>query len=470
MRRCVFFAFVSVAAVGAASAREHSADFDGPDALKGWTVKGAVSVDKSRGRTGAAIRIDPGGVALWKLREEEGAGEVDLWVHEDTTVPADPKKRRVSPRWGLLATGGRALVVGPIYAPYLNGKATYAASDYRGETWFNVTYLGQCRRKEGWHRWTFTMDAEKGLSIAMDGKDVNARRKRFDWNRTKFTGMVGVAIFGDNEKAGGQTIWVDDVTVTLGGPVKVKPVPPPPPPPVVPEKDPPAERKVQLVEAVRRKLLRHARAMYHGGHLMKNRSATQYWQQDPQNNHRWHRDAGLALCALAASSGKAEEEWILEKTLEELKFVHDWLPADGTSHEGPGYHVFGGNHLTLAMHAADRCLGTKYLQHPFFRGAPLFRIHTLTPGLKGSFCFGDGGGLGGYHNFVDVGPSGGEAVTVRVKAKGVSDTWTQQAPPDGRTPSHLIGKRGAEALVEVTGSDRPPGPERVTAPPAATCP
>ncbi|MGB2823870.1 MAG: heparinase II/III family protein, partial [Phycisphaerae bacterium] len=511
-----------------------------PDALKGWTVNGPVSVDESRGRTGAALKIEPGGVALWKLRDTEGAGAVDMWVYEDMTVPADPKKRRVSPRWGLLApgpstklgTGGKALVVGPIYAPYLNGQTTYAASDYQGDTWFNVTYLGECRRKEGWRRWTFTMDPAKGLSIAMDGKDVNARRKRFDWNKTKFTGMLGVAIFGDSEKAAGQTIWVDDVTVTLGGPMTAKPVPPPPPPPVVPDKDPPAGKTVQLVEAVRgrhprllfsaedvpamrkfaqgkgkwlfeklveylpvckapdhtkfltdgtdaqrqgfwraptaglhyvltgekqsleqavsflklfaklkhweegaerdsgmgaanimvgaalaydwchdalepdfretvrRKLLWHARAMYHGGHLMKNRSATQYWQQDPQNNHRWHRDAGLALCALAACSGKPEEQWILEKTLEELKFVHDWLPPDGTSHEGPSYHVFGGNHLTIAMHAADRCLGTKYLQHPFFSSAPLFRIHTLTPGLTGSFCFGDGGGLGGYHNFL----------------------------------------------------------------------
>ncbi|MGB2820961.1 MAG: hypothetical protein WBF17_08270, partial [Phycisphaerae bacterium] len=112
MRSSVLFAVVSIAAVGAASAQEHSADFDGPDALKGWTVKGPVSVDKSRGRTGAALKIEPGGVALWKLRDTEGAGAVDMWVYEDMTVPADPKKRRVPPRWGLLAPGGKALVVG----------------------------------------------------------------------------------------------------------------------------------------------------------------------------------------------------------------------------------------------------------------------------------------------------------------------------------------------------------------------
>ena len=522
-----------LAAAGAVAAQEHGTNFGEADALKGWTVKGAVSIDKERSRSGGALKIAPGGAALWKLRKTEGAGTVELWVYEDMTVPADPKKRRVSPRWGLLGGGGKALVVGPIYAPYLNGKATYAASDYRGDTWFNVTYLGECRRKEGWHRWSFTMDPQKGLSIAMDGKDANARRKRFDWNRTKFTGLVGVAIYGDNDKGpGGQTVWVDDVRVTLGGAMKVKPVPPPPPPPVVPEKDPKVEDPARLIdavmgrhprllfsaedipamrafargegkvffdklvqylpvckapghtkflrdgtdaqrqgywrtptaalhyvltgekksldqavgflkkflalkhweeggerdsgmgaanimvgaalaydwchdalepdfrEAVRKKLLWHARAMYHGGHLRKNRGATHYWQNDPQNNHRWHRDAGLALCILAAYSGKGEEDWILTKTFEELEFIHAWLPPDGTSHESPSYLIFGGSHLTIAMQASDRCFGTKYLDHPFFKNVAMFRMHTLTPGLKDAFGYGDGGGLGGYNNFL----------------------------------------------------------------------
>ena len=521
----------TVAAAGPAA--EHRTGFDTADALKGWTLKGPVGLDASKSRSGKALRIAPGGSAAWTLRDTEGAGSVDLWVYEDMTVPADPKKRRVSPRWGLLAPGGKALVVGPLYAPYLGGATTYAASDYRGQTWFNVQYLGECRRKEGWHRWTFTMDPDKGLTVAMDGKNVSARRKRFDWNRTKFKGMVGVAIYGDSEKGpGAQTIWIDDVTVTLAGPMKARPTPPPPPPPVVPAEDPPVEKPAQLVEAVRgrhprllfgaedvpalrrfargqgkrffdglekylavcrapggtkflrdatdaqrqglwrtptaalhyvltgekksldaavgfpkmflalkhweegkerdsgmgaanimvgaalaydwcwdalepgfrealrKKLLWHARAMVHGGHLMKNRSATHYWQQDPQNNHRWHRDAGLALCALAACEGKPAEGWILTRTLEELKFVHDWLPADGTSHEGPGYLIFGGAHLTLAMQASDRCLGTKYLDHPFFRNVAMFRLHALAPGLSQPMGFGDCAGLGGYNNFL----------------------------------------------------------------------
>jgi hypothetical protein len=525
---------LTIAGATAADA-PRTAGFDTDDGLTGWTVKGAVSIDRSRSRSGGAMKVAPGGSAVWKLRDTEGAATVDLWVYEDMTVPADPKVRRVGPRWGLLGAGGRALVVGAIYAPYLAGQETYAASDYGGQTWFNVSYLGECRRKAGWHRWTFTMDPAKGLAIAMDGKDVNAAQRRFNWNATQLTGVVAVAIYGEADPAapGGQTIWVDDVTATLGGAMTAKPTPPPPAPPVVPEADPKADHPVALApavagkhprlllaaediprlrtfarsdaakdmwkgmmaylpvckapshtnfltdatdgqrqglwrmptaalhyvltgekasldatvgflkklldlphweegeeldsgmsaanimigaalaydwayadlepafrEAVRKKLIYHARAMYYGGHLMGNKAATAYWQQDPQNNHRWHRDAGLALCALAAAEGKPEEQWILQKTAEELKFVADWLPADGTSHEGSSYLIFGGTHLTLPMDAADRCLGTKYLGLPFFRNVPLYRLHLLTPGMKDAFHFGDSGGLGGYNNFL----------------------------------------------------------------------
>jgi len=525
-------------AAAAAGAEEHRADFDGPEPLGGWKTAGPVRIEDSHARSGKALRIEPGAAALWPLRAEEGAGTVDLWVYEDMTRPGDPKQRRVGPRWGLAGPGlrpdgkgGRALVVGALYAPYLAGATTYTASDYGGQTWFNVTYLGECRRKAGWHRWTFTMDADKGLSIAMDGRDVNARRKRFDWNRTQCTGMVGVAIFGDAKGPGAQTIWVDDVAVTLGGAMKARPTPPPPPPPVVPATDPAVEKPVELTavgkgahprllfggedvprlrafaegegkglfaalekylpvssapnhtkfltdatdaqrqgfwraptaalhyvltgeaksldkavsflklfaglkhweegkerdsgmgaanimvgaalaydwcwdgldpafrEQVRKKLLWHARAMYHGGHLMKN-AGTHYWQPDPQNNHRWHRDAGLALCALAAAEGGADEQWILAKTRGELDFIARWLPPDGTTHEGPGYLAFGAAHLTLALQAADRCFGTKHLDHPYFKTVPLFRIHMLAPGMTTPLPFGDCAGVGGYNNFL----------------------------------------------------------------------
>ncbi|MFP4052493.1 MAG: heparinase II/III family protein [Phycisphaerae bacterium] len=152
-------------------------------------------------------------------------------------------------------------------------------------------------------------------------------------------------------------------------------------------------------EKFRRKLLGMARAQYYGGHLNRNK-ATGYWQGDPANNHRWHRDAGMVLATLAAYEGDAEDNWILARCREEMQFVNKWLPPDGTSHEGPSYLIFGGAHLTLANQAADRCFGTEFMKSRFFRNAPLFRLHTVAPGLGKSLHFGDSSGMGSYSNFL----------------------------------------------------------------------
>jgi len=499
--------------------------FSDKAALDGWEIKGDVNVDTSRKRGGrASLRIGPGGKVVRKFRDVNGAGRVTFTVYDEKKLPAKPKERRVGPRWGLQQADGRILGAAQIYAPYLAGDRTYASTEYDGTTWFKVQYLGECRRAEGWHTWTFDLDPRKGLRILFDGTDVNAKRKRFDWNRTSFRGFTGVVMMGDDGKGAGETRWVDRVDVARGRAMEANPTPPPPPPPVVPDSDPAVEgdpvrlqdsvagvhprllfgpddvaamkvlakseagqpfwtaltnylpacnapqhrnflkdatdgqrqglwrmptaalhhvltgkrrsfdkalgfMKVLLGlkhwetgkeldsgmsagnimigaalaydwlyhdlppdfrEAFRRKLLYHARAMYHGGHLKKN-PGTHYWQNDPQNNHRWHRNAGMTLCALAAAEGKPEEDWILTKTLEELHYVAKWLPEDGTSHEAPTYMVFGIAHLVLAMQASDRCLGTRFLQQSFFKNLGDYMAYMFTPGLSHRFSYGDGG-------------------------------------------------------------------------------
>ena len=154
-------------------------------------------------------------------------------------------------------------------------------------------------------------------------------------------------------------------------------------------------------EAFRKKLLLQARRMYYFGHMNYLNNRGGYWRQDPQNNHRWHRNAGLALCVLAvADEARTDDDWIMTKTLEELQFIAKWLPEDGTSHESPSYMIFGAGHLTLAMDAADHVLGTDFMSQPFFRNLPSYRIQTLTPGFADVFCYGDCGGFGSYNNFL----------------------------------------------------------------------
>jgi len=501
--------------------------------LSKWKTTGSVNFDANRhhGETGAALRLEPGASAVWSLRDANGSGHVSFWVFDDGTALANPKERHAGPRWGVVQPDGRALAAGVLYAPYLAGDSAYAISDAANPL-TDVQYLGG-KRAARWVKWEFNFDADKGLTLLVDGTPVT----RFDWNKTETPGFSGVAFFGDTPKAGKlQTLWVDDVEVTLGGPMKAQPTPPPPPAPILPEKDPkldgpaaklrpeilsqhprllfsagdlpklrenynsaqlkperdlflsylpsclppPTDLKFlhdatdgqrqglwrlptvayhylmtgdtnslhaaigflklfeklehwetgdeldsgmssanimigaalaydwlydQLApafrEAMRRKLILMARAQYYGGHLMKAPGKNKYWQNEPANNHRWHRDAGMALAVLAADNGQPADDWSLTKTYDEMKYVADSLPADGTSHEGPTYMVFGSTHLLLPIVASDRCFGTAYLQMPFFKTAGPAWIQNLTPGLKQFFYFGDSSGTpGGYVHFV----------------------------------------------------------------------
>ncbi len=152
-------------------------------------------------------------------------------------------------------------------------------------------------------------------------------------------------------------------------------------------------------ETFRETLWRHARAMFYGGHK-GGCSALHYWQGDPLNNHRWHRDGGLLLCALAAATGDASERWLLDQCVKDLEFVVSNLPPDGSHHESGSYLMFGASHLVLALDASDRAFGTKFLEAPFFKNVGLFRMHTLLPGMKDAFSYGDGQGIGGYGAFL----------------------------------------------------------------------
>lgn len=530
MRQLLFLSSLAlIASVVAAGADEKKLDFNDPGLPVTLEITGDVSRDATKNHgdgNGASLKIGPGGKAIWRLRESDGAGKVEFWVYDDMTAPADPKARRAGPRWGLVQSDGRVLVIGPIYAPYLNGAETYATSDSDQKNWFDVQFSG-VKRQTGWHKWTFDFDAAKGLSITQDDKS----KARFDWNKTKIKGGNGIALFGDTGKDQPQTIWVDDITAQPAGAVQAVLTPPPAAPSVVPASDPAPDKKVELVPAIRgqhprllftaadvntlkkrasneskvyfeqllkyvppsvppkdtkfaddateaqrqgfwrlptvalhyvltgdrksfdnaqgflkkfletehwengeeqdsgmaaanimagaalaydwlyndldpafraafgKKLLLQARRLYYRGHLMK-APGTHYWQNDPQNNHRWHRDAGLALSILAVADAGPEDDRILAETLKELQFLHQWLPEDGTSHESSSYLQFGAPYLLLAFDASDRCLGTDFLKHPFFANLPKFRLHTLTPGFKEAFHYGDSAGFGGINNYL----------------------------------------------------------------------
>ena len=115
--------------------------------------------------------------------------------------------------------------MGILYAAYLGGDEGYTASACDGEHWFDqLSWLAVNRAPLRWHRWTFEYDPEEGLRILHDGKDVNDGGMRFDAARSGLEGFRSIAVWGDAGPGGGQAVWVDGASVTLGGPVKKRPV------------------------------------------------------------------------------------------------------------------------------------------------------------------------------------------------------------------------------------------------------
>lgn len=196
--------------------------FEGAEALRGWELTGEATVEEGRGRGGAggALRVAPGAKALLKLRDADASGKVELWVYDDGTVPEDPKAHRVGPRWGLIQGDGRLLAVGILYANYLGGAEGYTATACDGRDWFaELFWLGVKRAPGRWHKWTFDFDPEAGLSVFHDGEELGA----VDPDKTGLEGFRAIAIWGDSGTGSEQTIWVDDISIALGGPAKLEP-------------------------------------------------------------------------------------------------------------------------------------------------------------------------------------------------------------------------------------------------------
>ena len=200
--------------------------FDGEETLAGWETMGDVTLDMTKGREGTSprgsLKVGPNGMALLRLRDKDEAGRVDLWVFDDGTRPENAKAHRAGPRWGIVQGDGKVLVVGILYANYLGGGEGYTASACDGRNWFDqLCWLGVNRAPAGWHRWTIDFDAEAGIQFLHNDKDVT---RTLDAGKAGLNGFRAIAIWGDAAEGNAQTVWVDDVSVTLGGPVKTVPV------------------------------------------------------------------------------------------------------------------------------------------------------------------------------------------------------------------------------------------------------
>lgn len=138
------------------------------------------------------------------------------------------------------------------------------------------------------------------------------------------------------------------------------------------------------------KLFEQARRMYYLGHMERLTQGHKYWQQDPANNHRWHRNAGLVSCLLAvADEPGIESGWMMQQVRREMDFVMKWYPEDGDCHEGVTYSIFGFAHLATAALMMDRVIGTSYTDHSGMHNAWKMLVYAWSPQRKGYLSFGD---------------------------------------------------------------------------------
>jgi hypothetical protein len=217
---CITAVTILAAPVWGAQAKTFT--FDNKEALTGWKITGEVTIDTSKGHEGnGSLKVGPGGMALLKLRDKDESGQVEVWVFDDGTKPENVKAHRLGPRWGLVQGDGKVFAVGILYASYLGGGEGYTATACDGKQWFDqLFWLGVNRSVPGWHKWTFDLDSEVGLQVFHNDKQVNA----VDSRKTGLKGFSALAVWGDEQGGRSQTIWLDDLSISLGGPVNVPPI------------------------------------------------------------------------------------------------------------------------------------------------------------------------------------------------------------------------------------------------------
>jgi len=158
-----------------------------------------------------------------------------------------------------------------------------------------------------------------------------------------------------------------------------------------------SEQERKLVQD---KLWLQVHRMYELGFMQKG-SGPHYWQQDPQNNHLFHRLAGLLLASLALYGDIAEIDGYLDYGIRKAQEVVKWLPPDGSNHESVGYQAFGTQYLIPTLWALRRCTHVDLLTgQECIRQMAHFRAHMVLPTRKHVWDYGDGGrGVGWFNHY-----------------------------------------------------------------------
>ncbi len=131
-----------------------------------------------------------------------------------------------------------------------------------------------------------------------------------------------------------------------------------------------------------------------------------YWPNDQLNNHMHNRFHGLAHAVLAmyGDDPKQDVSEYVDFVMDHFKDMLEWLPGDGSYHEGPGYWGFG-YHWCLRMAFLMKHVTTAdpFADNSNFSKGHLFRIYMQAPGWNQIMPIGDTGeGKGGFASLTTI--------------------------------------------------------------------
>ena len=149
----------------------------------------------------------------------------------------------------------------------------------------------------------------------------------------------------------------------------------------------------------------------------------QYWTGDFQNNHMHNRISGLGHAAIAILGDDPQLDVQKHADLAHYAYqlLRDWMPEDGSTHEGPGYWSYGYHWVTRDERLFEHTTGVTPAATGHDRELPYYRLYMLTPGMLNTFGIGDTGGSGPADNLEAVLPS-----IARFKNERVHDFFKEQ--------------------------------------------
>ncbi|NUQ02163.1 MAG: hypothetical protein HUU35_20130, partial [Armatimonadetes bacterium] len=139
---------------------------------EGAQAKGEVGLTRELAGGGQqALRVGRGAELTLPVADRDGYGTISLSVYDaHRKLEGEAARQRLfGPLWGISNRAAQRLVFGLLYAPYLDGNASYGWISTAAGDWASRRYA-RAPRQAGWRRWVITVTNETDLKVTVDGR------------------------------------------------------------------------------------------------------------------------------------------------------------------------------------------------------------------------------------------------------------------------------------------------------------